>query len=278
MQNNNFSLNKYKSEVVALEPHMTKAAIARHLINKYGTQEIPLHAEQLRKMISRELNKPEREMVDAVTTYHRVLAIGDIHEPFSLDGYLEFCKSVYDKYNCNTVVFIGDEIDNHFASYHEVSTKAMGANEEFEKVKDRLHKWYETFPNAYITIGNHHLVPRKAQTAGIPSQYLKTMNDVLEIPTTWKWVHEIIIDDVLYNHGLGGQAKTTALRRGLKTVQGHYHTSTYIEYYRKDLWAMQLPMGIDKTKYAFDYSKFDNKEILIGCAVVLNGQPIIELM
>ena len=35
-----------------------------------------------------------------------VLIIGDLHEPFCLDGYLEFCKEQYVKHNCNRVIFI----------------------------------------------------------------------------------------------------------------------------------------------------------------------------
>ena len=41
----------------------------------------------------------------------RILVIGDLHEPFCLDGYLQFCKDTYSKYNCNKVIFIGDVID-----------------------------------------------------------------------------------------------------------------------------------------------------------------------
>ena len=48
-----------------------------------------------------------------------ILVIGDLHEPFCLDAYLDFCKEQYDKFNCNEVIFIGDIIDNHFSSYHE---------------------------------------------------------------------------------------------------------------------------------------------------------------
>ena len=44
----------------------------------------------------------------------RVLVIGDLHEPFSLDQYLYHCIEVYAKYNCNRVVFIGDVIDSHY--------------------------------------------------------------------------------------------------------------------------------------------------------------------
>ena len=50
-----------------------------------------------------------------------VLVIGDLHEPFCLDGYLDFCIDQYYTYNCTEVVFIGDVIDNHYSSYHEAS-------------------------------------------------------------------------------------------------------------------------------------------------------------
>jgi len=56
----------------------------------------------------------------------RVLVIGDIHEPFCLKGYLEFCISVYNNYSCNRVVFIGDVIDNHYSSYHETDADGLG--------------------------------------------------------------------------------------------------------------------------------------------------------
>ena len=49
---------------------------------------------------------------------NNVLVIGDLHEPFCLENYLEFCRIQQEKYNCGTVVFIGDVIDNHYSSYH----------------------------------------------------------------------------------------------------------------------------------------------------------------
>jgi hypothetical protein len=45
-----------------------------------------------------------------------VLVIGDLHEPFCLDSYLQWCIEQYYIYKCTEVVFIGDVIDNHFSS------------------------------------------------------------------------------------------------------------------------------------------------------------------
>jgi hypothetical protein len=50
-----------------------------------------------------------------------VLVIGDLHEPFCLDDYLQWCIEQYYIYKCTEVVFIGDVIDNHFS----VTTKQV---------------------------------------------------------------------------------------------------------------------------------------------------------
>ena len=36
---------------------------------------------------------------------NNVLVIGDIHEPFTLDGYLKFCLEQYHKHECSTCKF-----------------------------------------------------------------------------------------------------------------------------------------------------------------------------
>ena len=53
------------------------------------------------------------------TENNNILVIGDLHEPFCLDKYLDFCVEKYTEFGCNEVVMIGDCLDNHFASYHE---------------------------------------------------------------------------------------------------------------------------------------------------------------
>ena len=74
------------------------------------------------------------------------LVIGDLHEPFCLKGYLQFCKDTYRKHNCNKVVFIGDMIDNHYSSYHETDSDGMGGKAELDLAIKRVGKWYKAFP------------------------------------------------------------------------------------------------------------------------------------
>ena len=77
------------------------------------------------------------------TETRNVLVIGDLHEPFCLDGYLEFCIEQYKTYNCNQVIFIGDILDNHAFSYHEPDPDGMSAGmelqESIKKVSKCLH-------------------------------------------------------------------------------------------------------------------------------------------
>ena len=110
----------------------------------------------------------------------RVLVIGDLHEPFCLDGYLEFCQEQYKKHDCNQVVFIGDVIDNHFSSYHETDPDGMGGGQELELAISKLSKWYKAFPVADVTIGNHdRLIMRKAMSSAIPKKWVKSFEELL---------------------------------------------------------------------------------------------------
>ena len=105
----------------------------------------------------------------------RVLVIGDLHEPFCLDGYLKFCKDTYKKFNCNQVVFIGDIIDSHYSSFHETDPNGMGGSEELQLAINKIAKWYKAFPKATVTIGNHdRIIMRKAFSGGIPSIWIKS--------------------------------------------------------------------------------------------------------
>ena len=126
-----------------------------------------------------------------------VLVIGDLHCPFDLDEYLEFCKQQYILYDCNEVVFIGDVIDNHYSSYHETDVDGLGGGEELEFAIKRIARWYEAFPKATVIIGNHdRLIMRKAQTSAIPKKWIKSYKEVLEVP---KWNLKYLTNKTAYN-------------------------------------------------------------------------------
>lgn len=211
----------------------------------------------------------------------RVLVIGDLHAPFDLDKYFDHCVEVYERYNCNRVVFIGDVIDNHYSSYHETDANGMGGAEELDLAIDRLRRWYHRFPDAHVTIGNHdRIIMRKAQSSAVPRKWIKAYKEVLETPR-WKFVEEVEIDGVLYIHGEGGTAKTKCRADLQSVVQGHLHTQAYTEYFvgrKSRIFGCQVGCGIDHEAYAMAYAKAGKKPA-VGCAVVIGGRTAInELM
>lgn len=210
-----------------------------------------------------------------------ILVIGDIHEPFCLKGYLEFCKKQYDKFDCSEVIFIGDIIDNHYSSYHETFVDGMSGGQELDVAIKKLSKWYKTFPKATVLIGNHdRMVMRKAQTSAIPKKWIKDYKEVLEVPQ-WEFVDRYVVGKVQYIHGEAGTASTKCRADLMSTVQGHLHTQAYTQWYvgaNYKIFGSQVGCGIDHDAYAMAYAK-RGKKPAIGCLVVLNeSQPINVMM
>ena len=210
-----------------------------------------------------------------------VLVIGDLHEPFCLDSYLDWCKEQYYTYNCTEVVFIGDVIDNHYSSYHETSADGMGGLDELELAIKRISRWYEAFSKATVIIGNHdRIIMRKAQTSAIPSKWIKSYKEVLEVPN-WNFVERYELNDVQYIHGEGGTARTKCRADMMNTVQGHLHTQCYTEHYvgkNFRVYGTQVGCGINHKSYAMAYAKY-GKRPAVGCAVILNnGKTPLNLL
>jgi predicted phosphodiesterase len=223
----------------------------------------------------------KKAYLNLIKDENRVLVIGDTHEPFTLNGYFQFCKDVYAKYNCNKVVFSGDIIDNHYSSYHETDADGLGGSDELEVAIKALSKWYKAFPNADIVIGNHdRIIMRKAQTSNIPSKWIKEYKDVLEVPR-WNFTDRVVYDNVQYIHGEGGTAHTKCRADMMSTVQGHLHTQCYVQWFvgqNFKIFGMQVGCGIDNDAYAMAYAK-RGKKPAIGCGVVIGGHTAInELM
>lgn len=211
---------------------------------------------------------------------NNVLVIGDTHEPFTRQGYLEHCREVQERFNCGTVIHIGDEVDNHALSYHESSAEADSVAGEFSKAMSRMKEWYRVFPEVTVIVGNHSSLPfRKANTAGLTKRFLKAYEDIWEAPKGWSWKvnHEYL--GVYYTHNASTKPLTMAVNRRQSVVAGHHHTSASIEWNvsKKDkIFGMLTGCGIDDSSYAFAYAKDNAKKSIISCAVVLNGEiPII---
>ena len=232
-------------------------------------------SKEIRPRIKGNIKKAYENLIKPET---RVLVIGDLHEPFCLDGYLKHCKEVYAKHNCNKVVFIGDVIDNHYSSFHESDPDGFGAGEELERAISKLNRWYKAFPKADVTIGNHdRLIRRKAFSGGIPKAWIKEYSEVLDVPK-WNFTHRVVIDGVQYIHGESGRASKKAKDDMMSTVQGHRHTEMFTEFVvgaNFKVFGCAVGCGINHESYAMAYGK-NFKKPAIGCAVVFGGKYAIN--
>ncbi len=220
-------------------------------------------------------NKPGKQQVVGI--------IADTHEPFTHKDYRNFCYETFNKYKVTKIVHIGDEVDNHALSYHEHDPNGHGPAREAELAQDAMDKWYKTFPNVDVIVGNHSALPyRKATTMGIPNKFIKAYEEIWEAPKGWKWMMDTEIDHVKYTHGTGvsGQngAINLAIRQRQPVVIGHIHSFGGVNYHASSndlIFGMNVGCGIDTHAYAFQYGKnFVNKPTL-GCGVVINGMDAI---
>lgn len=209
-----------------------------------------------------------------------LLVIGDIHEPFAVKGYRDFCYAIYNKHRCSHTLFMGDCIDQHYASFHTTDPDGLGGQDELNFAIIQIQKWAKLFPIADVCLGNHDkIILRKAFEAGISKRWIKDFNDVLNV--NWDFQPAHIINNVLFRHGLGMKAAPKAGSEMMSVVQGHFHTETYIQYrigINKVIYGAQCPCGVDKKAYAMAYAK-EHPSPALGCMVIKDyGRlPIIEM-
>lgn len=218
------------------------------------------------------------------TSEHNTLIIGDLHEPFTLDGYLEHCLSTKERFNCDQIIHIGDLVDNHAISYHEHDPDGRSPYDEYELALKKLKRWYDAFPEAKVCLGNHDLLPiRRIYSTGLPKHWLKSLEQILEAPKTYQFALHHEVDGVFYTHGTGtsgdGAAMKIANQNRQHAVIGHLHSVANIKYsasYKDLIFAMTVGCGLDVKQYAFAYGKDMVAKPIISCGVVLGGSvPIL---
>jgi hypothetical protein len=261
-----------KYEIIKHFGNNTPITKIARIVSPYSDEK---EIEKLRKHIS--LLKAKDIKIDGLEPYlsgnkDNVLIIGDIHAPFNLEKYLSFCRIQQEKFNCGTVIFIGDLIDNHYSSYHETDPDGLSAGDELDLAISEIQKYYKLFPEASVIIGNHdRLVYRKAFTSGVSKRWIKEYKEVLGTPN-WNFVENIELFDININHGEGGTARTKMRKELQSQIQGHLHSDLYIEFIvgkNFRIFGMQVGCGVDCKSYAMEYGK-NFKKPAIGCGVLLN--------
>jgi len=213
--------------------------------------------------------------------YHSILIISDPHFPYQHPDLLAFLRACNAKFRPDRVVCVGDEADKHAMSFHDHDPDLASAGDELKQTRRALRPLYKLFPKMDILESNHgSMVYRKGKHFGIPKDYLRSYQEVLQAPEGWVWHDELILQTVqgpvMFRHQFKKDPLIHAQQMAMSIVQGHFHEDFDIQYVSSPhrlLWAMTVGCLIDKQSLAFAYNKTNTKRPIIGTGVIINGLP-----
>ena len=217
----------------------------------------------------------------------RILFISDLHIPFHHQDSFAFLRHLKQKYNPTRVVCLGDELDKHSLSYHEKNPDLYSAGHELQVSLPFIHELESIFPQMDILESNHgSLVWRKAQSSGIPKQYIKSYQDVLGVGDGWKWHFDMVIDlpdgsQCYVHHGKTSDIVKLSQTMSMHAVSGHFHEKFKIDFWANPqglYWGLSCGCLIDDNALAFNYNNVNLKRPLIGTGLVINSIPVLEPM
>jgi len=213
----------------------------------------------------------------------RIFVISDMHIPYHHKDMIDYFKGVKDKYNPDRIICIGDELDNHAMSYHESDPDTYSAGHELQRARPYIKEVEKLFPDVDIVDSNHgSLYYRKAKTSGIPNEALVSYADLLAVNgKRWKWHTDLTIrmsdgNLVYFHHGKTSDALRLSQNSGMCSVQGHFHSRYKVDYWSNTnglYWGMQVGCMIDDGSMAFAYNKTGMDRPIIGCGMIIDGQP-----
>ena len=214
-----------------------------------------------------------------------ILVIPDIHAPYHHPDALRFLTAVRDTFSPDLVVSLGDELDYHAMSFHDSDPNLDSAGAELEKAKEFMHQLHKEFPDVLVCHSNHgSMAFRRAKAHGIPVQLIKKYRDVIfpdHGAPGWSWASGWRVGtpmgEVLFKHQASG-ILSDAAHNSCNLVVGHNHGNFSIEYSASSshlYYGMYCGCLIDKDSMAFAYGKHSLRKPIVGCAVIMNGRPVL---
>lgn len=212
--------------------------------------------------------------------------ISDLQIPFEAEHALKFCLQTKRELRIpdDNIYCVGDEVDQVMGSlYKKDIDGSYTANQEIAESKRRLREWYRTFPQMKLATSNHGMRwARKAFEAEIPSQMLRSYQDMLEAPKGWVWKDAWQINakhrriKMIHGVGYGGMYafRHAPMDHGQCVVFGHLHANagiSHIETASQSIWGMNTGCLIDTHAYAFNYGKDNRFKPWLGLGVVIDG-------
>jgi hypothetical protein len=218
--------------------------------------------------------------------YHRVLVIPDLHAPYQHADALRFLQAVRHEFQPDLTVCLGDELDYHAMSFHDSDPNLDSAGAELERGKVFLEELHKDFPELLMCHSNHGSMQfRRAKAHGLPVQLIKSYREVIfpqHNAPGWSWAYQwkvgTPLGQVLFKHQASGSVLVDAAHNQCNLMVGHNHGNYSVEYSASSAclyWGAYGGCLIDKDSLAFAYGKHSLRKPIIGCAVILNGRPML---
>jgi UDP-2,3-diacylglucosamine pyrophosphatase LpxH len=209
----------------------------------------------------------------------RVLYVSDLHCPNEHPKALDHLKKIRNKFKCDRIVFLGDELDAAAFSKYPLNPDMPNAGEELELAIKHLKPFYKEFPEAKVLSSNHgERIFKKCLVSGLPSAVIRRYAEILQYPVGWELVEETEIDEVLAMHGDPFNKSSWRIAHEKvkqSIVMGHIHSSAgifYSQLRKKKLLCANFGCLIDVRRMAFDYGKKCIEKPCIGSGVVIDGE------
>lgn len=214
------------------------------------------------------------------------LAISDLQMPYEAPKAFEFVRYVkrHFKIKNEHCLNVGDETDQfHGGMYPKGADYVHTPNSELAVAIEKLKQWYDEFPLMRVAISNHGIRwLKKAALAELPSQLLRTYEELIEAPPGWKWQDQWLIPASKHPfylvHGMqfGGMYafRNAPVQMGRSVVFGHLHSSAGIAYVKSDgldAWGFNTGCLIDVPAYAFKYGKWNKWKPNLGVGIIADG-------
>lgn len=212
----------------------------------------------------------------------RVLVISDLHIPYHHQDAFDFLRALKAKYKPDLIVNIGDELDQHALSFHDSNPDLMSAGDELRSSRKYIKELEKIFPEMTLVHSNHSsLVYRRALKHGLPVEYLRSYNEYLNVSKKWQWVDDLRItlsdgSRAFFTHGMSANVLQLSMQMGCHVIQGHYHSKFSIGYFSNPdalIWSMQVGCLTSQKSMAFDYAKNFKNRFIVGCGMIIEGQP-----
>jgi hypothetical protein len=215
-----------------------------------------------------------------------ILCISDLHIPYHHPDSFAFLKHLKKLYKPDLVVSLGDLGDFHNISFHDSDPDLPSAGDELKKLQEYSVQLEKIFPNMIIIGSNHGDLPlRRLFAAGLSKKLLRPYCEIYGVGKGWVFADDLTLTSksqtIYFNHGIVKNGLKLATQRGVNVVQGHYHTEFNIQYASNPqdlLWSLQTGCLINPQSLAFAYNKLQVNRPIIGTAVIVDGQPILEPM